>query len=60
MINVIIGVGIVGVLTFDYAVFKVASRCSRIEEEMSNKWKSRKKSENSFFKCQKVLILYIE
>ena len=37
MINIIIGVGIVGLLTFDYAVFKVASRCSRIEEEMSNK-----------------------
>ena len=35
MLNIIIGVGVVSVLAFDYAVFKVASRCSRIEEEMN-------------------------
>ena len=35
MINIIIGIGIVGVLMFDYAVFKVSSNCSRIEEEMN-------------------------
>ena len=35
MINIIIGVGIVGILAFDYAVFKVSSRCSRLEEEMN-------------------------
>lgn len=35
MINFIIGVGVVGILAFDYAVFKVASRCSRIEEEIN-------------------------
>ena len=37
MSSIIIGIGIVGILTFDYAVFKVSSRCSRIEEEMNNK-----------------------
>ena len=35
MISVIIGAGIVFVLAFNYAVFKVSSRCSRIEEEMN-------------------------
>ena len=35
MINFIIGIGVIGILTFDYAVFKVSSRCSRIEEEMN-------------------------
>ena len=35
MSSIIIGVGIVSVLAFDYAVFKVASRASRIEEEMN-------------------------
>ena len=35
MISVIIGAGIVFILTFNYAVFKVSSRCSRIEEEMN-------------------------
>ena len=35
MISVFIGIGVIFILTFNYAVFKVSSRCSRIEEEMN-------------------------
>ena len=34
MISIIIGIGVIGIFTFDYALFKVSSMCSRIEEEL--------------------------